>query len=72
MTTHFKKTITPDEIVRNGQTVTINRVTNAIRDHLQMLFGPIGPVQSVHVEITSTPLTDAGGEPLMTRGDDDD
>lgn len=70
MTTQYKKTITPADVLKNGQTVTINRTTNAIRDNLQMLFGPLGPVGNVTVEISIEQLTDAAGSPLMTRGAD--
>ncbi len=68
MTTQYKKTITPAEVVKNGETVTITRTTNAVRDHLQMLFGPLGPVGNVTIEISIEQLTDAAGSPLMTRG----
>lgn len=68
MTTHYTKTITPSEIVKNGETVTINRTTNAVRDHLQLLFGPLGPVGNVTVVISTDQLTDAAGEPIHTRG----
>ncbi len=68
MTTEYRKTITPAEVLKNGETVTINRTTNAIRDHLQLIFGPLGPVGNVTVEISIEQLTDAAGTPLMTRG----
>ncbi len=71
MTTQYKKTITPEDVLKNGETVTINRTTNAIRDHLQMLFGPLGPTGDVTIEISIEQLTDAAGSPLMTRGDVD-
>lgn len=73
MTAHYKKTITPSEVLKNGQTATINRTTNAVRDHLQMLFGPIGPVGNVTVVISTEQLTDTAGSPIVTRegaGDD--
>lgn len=72
MTTQYKKTITPSDVLKNGSTVTINRTTNAIRNHLQVLFDPqYGPVGSVTVEISIEQLTDTAGSPLMTRGADD-
>ena len=72
MTTQYKKTITPADVLKNGNTVTINRTTNAIRDQLQMLLGPLSPIGNVTVEISIEQLTDAGGNPLMTRGADNE
>lgn len=72
MTTHYKKTIRPADVTKKDETVTINRITNTVRDRLQMIFGPLGPVGEITVEITTTEqLTDAAGSPLMTRGADD-
>lgn len=69
MTTHYHKTITPADLRRNGKTVTINRITSAVRDHLQLLFGPLSPVGAITIQISAAPLTDSAGSPLMTRED---
>ncbi len=66
---HYHKMITPDEVDRLGHTCAINQTLNCVRDHLQVLFGPLDPVGTVHVAITVEPLTDSAGGELMTRED---
>lgn len=64
----YRKIITPSEVLRNGNAVVVNRTTNAIRDHLQSLLGPLGPVGDITIEVKTNTLTDSAGTPLHTRG----
>lgn len=68
---HYHSRITPAELGRIGKTASIDRTLNDVRDQLQIIFGPLGPVGTVHIAITVEPLTDSAGSPLMTREDSD-